>query len=82
MGMYFHFLLKKLSTKGLHFDLGLNAEFSTHTKKLLSNLLPPQPNPPWKVLLYTKFPIGVEPFTIEPDIESGSLAKNGWKREK
>ena len=37
----------------------------------------PPVNPPRKVLLYTKFPIGREPITKEPDIKSGSLAKNG-----
>ena len=37
----------------------------------------PPVNPLQKVLLYTKFPIGREPITKDPDIKSGSLAKNG-----
>ena len=37
----------------------------------------PPVNPPLKVLLYTKFPIGSEPITKEPDIKSGSLVKHG-----
>ena len=36
----------------------------------------PQFNPPQRVLLYTKFPNGGEQITKEPDIKSGSLAKN------